>query len=239
MLPDFIKLGNFRCSLIGHYERVKSQKDEKFFVNFTQIPKYLFIGSSDDNGTVVSINLYDSRNNSKERAHRLAVCVPPMSVFADWTITVQFFEVFAIYSVGKIGVTLRLLILIWCQSGSNELIQVATTCILLQTWIAHDATLFFVVLESLTTEVDAMLQIYENSENITVIRIPWSFLPLSANGSQENDDPNNHIFRSEVRWIMAWGAYKRNRKQQKSIDKKFRNVSNKHTSKVRLVSNLD
>ncbi|KHN72536.1 hypothetical protein Tcan_14753 [Toxocara canis] len=64
-------------------------------------------------------------------------------------------------------------------------------------WIAHGATKFYLPVQSITPEVDAMLRIYENDPKISIERMQWGLLPSSKSTSDE-ENPNNQLLRSEL-----------------------------------------
>uniref|UniRef100_A0A0M3IN66 Glycosyltransferase family 92 protein n=1 Tax=Ascaris lumbricoides TaxID=6252 RepID=A0A0M3IN66_ASCLU len=63
-------------------------------------------------------------------------------------------------------------------------------------WILHGATKFYAMVQSMTSEFDAMLRIYENDPTIDIERIPWGMLPTDEDVDSENN-PNNQIIGAE------------------------------------------
>uniref|UniRef100_A0A915BUX9 Glycosyltransferase family 92 protein n=1 Tax=Parascaris univalens TaxID=6257 RepID=A0A915BUX9_PARUN len=63
-------------------------------------------------------------------------------------------------------------------------------------WILHGATKFYPIVQSMTSEFDAMLRIYENDPTIDIERIPWGMFPTEEDVNSE-DNPNNQITGAE------------------------------------------
>ena len=64
-------------------------------------------------------------------------------------------------------------------------------------WILHGATKFYIYQHSISQEVDALFQIYENDQSIEIERVPYGIIPVPENTS-ETDDVNKQIFGGEV-----------------------------------------
>ncbi|VDK42200.1 unnamed protein product [Gongylonema pulchrum] len=66
-------------------------------------------------------------------------------------------------------------------------------------WIVQGVTKFYIYIQSLASEVDALLRVYENDSTIDVERVPWSAFPTEGNYySKSEDDPNLRTWRLEV-----------------------------------------
>jgi hypothetical protein len=139
-----------QCHLVGHYGHIYSigpfaagQNPGTIILTSTRQPAGIQIPVTDVR-----------RGPETKMQHRLAVCLQPVFLLADWTILVQFFEI----------------------------------------WISQRATLFFVYLQSLAPEVDALLRAYESERDITVMRVQWPAMPIMDN----TFDPNDLVYRTEV-----------------------------------------
>ncbi|VDD97625.1 unnamed protein product [Enterobius vermicularis] len=72
---------------------------------------------------------------------------------------------------------------------------------MLQSWIEHGATKFYIYHHSMSKEFDAFLKVYENDLTISVERVSWSVLPV-PNDTLKSSDPNNLIMGNAQ--ILAW-----------------------------------
>uniref|UniRef100_A0A915BUG7 Glycosyltransferase family 92 protein n=1 Tax=Parascaris univalens TaxID=6257 RepID=A0A915BUG7_PARUN len=73
-------------------------------------------------------------------------------------------------------------------------------------WILHGATKFYPIVQSMTSEFDAMLRIYENDPTIDIERIPWGMFPTEEDVNSE-DNPNNQITGAEVEKKMFFNVF--------------------------------
>ncbi|VDM49062.1 unnamed protein product [Toxocara canis] len=130
----------------------------------------MFISYVNESHSRNGLRPIDSRASSgRQPPHRLAVCVAPIAQFSSWPLLARFFE--------------------WI--GHLQFYEFA------QMWIAHGATKFYLPVQSITPEVDAMLRIYENDPKISIERMQWGLLPSSKSTSDE-ENPNNQLLRSEL-----------------------------------------
>lgn len=72
---------------------------------------------------------------------------------------------------------------------------------MLQSWIEHGATKFYIYHQSMSREFEALLRIYENDPTIEVNRIPWDAISVPEEVSKFYD-PSNFTVAPEVGCTM-------------------------------------
>ncbi|VDK34672.1 unnamed protein product [Gongylonema pulchrum] len=86
-----------------------------------------------------------------------------------------------------------------CFFSVGECFTCKASAMLLQIWIVQGVTKFYVYIQSLAPEVDALLRVYENDSTIDVERVPWSAFPTEGDYySKTENDPNHRTWRLEV-----------------------------------------
>lgn len=66
----------------------------------------------------------------------------------------------------------------------------------MEMWIEHGATKFYFYYQTISTQFDAMLRIYENDPKLDIERVQWGILPID-NDTKDSDDPNKNIIRGD------------------------------------------
>uniref|UniRef100_A0A0M3IP44 Glycosyltransferase family 92 protein n=1 Tax=Ascaris lumbricoides TaxID=6252 RepID=A0A0M3IP44_ASCLU len=158
-----------RCNYGGRFANVVLPKEE--IEEVLHRKSSIFIGYSSEPYVRKRIRLIDSRvDSSRPRPHRLAICVSPIMQLAAWALLPRFFE---------------------ASDATGSYVS------FVKMWILHGATKFYPIVQSMTSEFDAMLRIYENDPTIDIERIPWGMLPTEEDVDSENN-PNNQITGAEV-----------------------------------------
>ncbi|VDN18522.1 unnamed protein product [Gongylonema pulchrum] len=120
------------CDFYGHYAvTFRNKAMEELLSKSQQTLPQAFLSRADKPAVKVPIQLLDARGPWK---HKMAVCATPLSLAADWTLMVQFFEIWIAQGVTKFYIYIQSLapevfavLKLYQQSGdvSVELISYA------------------------------------------------------------------------------------------------------------------
>ncbi|VDN25154.1 unnamed protein product [Gongylonema pulchrum] len=150
-----------KCDFVGYFALTSGNKEMEELIsrNNKGLPQAFLLRTDKPLPQVpVPVKLHDARVlPDGPRKHKLAVCLQPVYLLADWTLLVQFFEI----------------------------------------WIAQGATKFYMYIQSMAPEVDALLRVYEHSSDLDVERVEWGSLP-TADANPGKNDPNLRMFRMEA-----------------------------------------
>ncbi|EJD74416.1 hypothetical protein LOAG_18264 [Loa loa] len=92
-----------KCDFVGYFATTMHRKDMKqLFISDNKILPKAYISRMDKPSLKVPVALQDARVMSNQsRKHHLAVCLQPIFLLADWTLLVQFFEIWIAQGVTK------------------------------------------------------------------------------------------------------------------------------------------
>uniref|UniRef100_A0A0M3IXH8 Glycosyltransferase family 92 protein n=1 Tax=Ascaris lumbricoides TaxID=6252 RepID=A0A0M3IXH8_ASCLU len=213
-----------RCNYGGRFANAVLPKEE--IEEVLHRKSSIFIGYSSEPYVRKRIRLIDSRvDSSRPRPHRLAICVSPIMQLAAWVLLPRFFE--ASDATGSYVSFVKMWILhgatkfypivqsmtpefdamlrIYESDPTIDIERIPWGMLptrgsyvsFVKMWILHGATKFYTMVQSMTSEFDAMLRIYENDPTIDIERIPWGMLPTDEDVASENN-PNNQIPGADV-----------------------------------------
>ncbi|KAF8373620.1 hypothetical protein PRIPAC_80049, partial [Pristionchus pacificus] len=146
-----------RCNLVGYFATGIITSTANQTVPLPSVLPELVEVYDDRQDEWKYVDLVDGRSTAK-KMHRLAVCLQPVNLMADWPLIPNFFE----------------------------------------TWIGNGATIFYVYVHSISEEVDLMLKLYEDQYDIEVARVDWPTVPTEDVGADDDLNPNNRMYRTEV-----------------------------------------
>ncbi|VDN40058.1 unnamed protein product [Gongylonema pulchrum] len=153
------------CDFYGHYAvTFRNKAMEELLSKSQQTLPQAFLSRADKPAVKVPIQLLDARGPWK---HKMAVCATPLSLAADWTLMVQFFEVEIKICHPEVP-----------PKRSFLLID------LFQIWIAQGVTKFYIYIQSLAPEVFAVLKLYQQSGDVSVELISYALPETSKNANK-------------------------------------------------------
>ncbi|VDM38788.1 unnamed protein product [Toxocara canis] len=90
-----------KCDFVGYFTHVNLPKVIMPPLMSEAMPDAFISSAEDKKSTRYPLRLRDVRTKKTNRRHKLAVCLQPIFLLADWTILVQFFETWIVQGATK------------------------------------------------------------------------------------------------------------------------------------------